>query len=190
MKPRKYIFSIEGSEINGLFVLVHEWSTGLLLNEKELKKYRQNILENGGFKMKKIRRGVFETNSSSSHSLVFIEVKKEIKAIQENNKEYILGTGEYGWGPETLTEWLEKADYFAIEAINDEKKEELLVNVLLEVYPNAIFRLLEDDDDCGHIDHQSLGDLWDEVLASENPAKKLKEIIFGDSKIEVDNDDH
>lgn len=142
--------------------------------------------------MKKIRASVFETNSSSSHSLVFIEIENEIKTIQEDENEYILGTGEYGWGPETLTEWLEKADYFAIEALNDEMKEELLINVLLEVYPNAIFKLIdkESDEDCGYIDHQSRGEVWDEVLASENPAKKLKEIIFGDSIIEVDNDDH
>lgn len=142
--------------------------------------------------MKKIRASVFETNSSSSHSLVFIKIKHEIKAIQEDENEYILGTGEYGWGPETLTGWLEKADYFAIEAINNEKKEELLINVLLEVYPNATFRLIEelDEEDYGYIDHQSIGDLWDEVLTSENPAKKLKEIIFGASTIEIDNDNH
>lgn len=150
------------------------------------------MLENGGFEMKKIRTSVFETNSSSSHSLVFVEVENEIKAIQEDENEYILGTGEYGWGPETLTGWLEKADYFAVEAINNEKKEELLINVLLEVYPNATFRLIEelDEEDYGYIDHQSIGDLWDEVLASENPAKKLKEIIFGASTIEIDNDEH
>lgn len=45
MKPSKYVFSIEGSKINGLFVFQHEWSTGLLFNEKnlkkELRKYRQ-----------------------------------------------------------------------------------------------------------------------------------------------------
>lgn len=150
------------------------------------------MLQNGGFEMKKIRTSVFETNSSSSHSLVFVGVESEIKAIQENENEYILGTGEYGSGPETLTRWLEKADYFAVEAIKNEKKEELLINVLLEVYPNATFRLLEEGDDggYGYIDHQSIGDLWRVVLASENPAKKLKEIIFGTSTIEIDNDNH
>lgn len=53
MKPRKYIFSIAGSKINGLFVLQHEWSTGLLFNEKQLKKelreYRQKYFKKWRF---------------------------------------------------------------------------------------------------------------------------------------------
>ena len=66
--------------------------------------------------MKQIRRGTFETNSSSMHSLV-IENERSIGKLEESklklNKkgEIRVHLGEYGWGPEFLKTQQEKLNY-------------------------------------------------------------------------------
>ena len=147
--------------------------------------------------MKKIRVSVFETNSSSMHSLSIGSNKKMEVLDEEKTEEIILGIGEYGWGPENLTTWLEKADYLAVEAINreDEDKKGKLLEALSLAFPNATFEfaLLEPENDkdidetktySGYIDHQSVGTVWSDLKTVE----EVFRVVFGNSIIVVDND--
>ena len=64
-----------------------------------------------------IRQGVFETNSSSSHSLVivqdgdFIESPFSEDVLQEGV--YHVGSDDYGWGMEIYSSFDEKLTYLA-----------------------------------------------------------------------------
>lgn len=58
--------------------------------------------------MKKSRNNVFETNSSSCHSITFSdETIGDLKGLTL----HISGNGEYGWGPDRLYNPEEKLDY-------------------------------------------------------------------------------
>ena len=144
--------------------------------------------------MKKIRLSVFETNSSSMHSLT-IGASKKMEVIDEENEEIIvLGTGEYGWGPEHLTTWLEKADYLAVDAINreDDKDKGKLLEVLHLAFPNSKFcfaknEVDEEDEESvvsGYIDHESVGIIWSDLETVED----VFSVVFGNAVIEIDND--
>ena len=149
--------------------------------------------------MKKIRVSVFETNSSSMHSLSIGSNKKMEVLDEEKTEEIILGIGEYEWGPENLTTWLEKADYLAVDAINreDEIKKGLLLEALSLAFPNAVFEfaLLEPENDedadetktySGYIDHASVGTVWSDLKTVE----EVFRVVFGNSIIVVDNDNN
>jgi hypothetical protein len=65
--------------------------------------------------MQKIRKSVFETNSSSAHSLsVVSDTIKNYCPIIVRGGELVLVGGEYGWGVELLTDSYEKANYCAV----------------------------------------------------------------------------
>jgi hypothetical protein len=131
--------------------------------------------------MIKIRYSVWETNSSSSHSLSIIDGGYNLPT--PNEKELILIGGEYGWGYDKLTTWLEKANYLAVEAQNDYRRQEMFENVLKEVLKlDSIIYNLGDS----YIDHQSSGKIWGKITSES----MLKLVIFGDSIIEIDNDNH
>lgn len=152
----------------------------------------------------KIRKNVFETNSSSCHTLTYekCEIKNinEIKPDFSVNTEYTLGKGEYGWGPDKLDYWIDKADYLAIECFPNERwddkkvpdiysfdmsKKILLEKVLKMKYPNIKIKYSTE----GYIDHQSGGEIWEEILSSDNPEITLYNIIFNDNNfMNIDND--
>ena len=127
------------------------------------------------------RYGIYETNSSSMHSLSF-DNSAVTTEINNEEKRIVLGTGEYGWGYEELTEPLEKMDYLAIETEHSEIKKHLLEAAIEEVYPNAVI----DFDYSGYIDHQSYGEIWNELDTVDDVYK----CIFGKSVINIDNDNH
>lgn len=128
--------------------------------------------------MIKVRQSIFQTNSSSSHSLS-IGKPADRAVIDDKNITITVGSGGYSWGYELLTKWYEKADYFGVEAVTDDRKKRLK-DVLKYKYPNCEIEF----NDNGYIDHQSTGTGWDEVESGED----LYDIIFGDSVIEIDND--
>ena len=149
--------------------------------------------------MQKVRVSVFETNSSSMHSLSIGSNKKMEVLDEEKTEEIILGIGEYGWGPENLTTWLEKADYLAVDVINreDEIKKGMLLEALSLAFPNATFEfaLLEPENDedidetktySGYIDHESVGTVWSDLETVE----EVFRVVFGNSIIVVDNDNN
>lgn len=129
--------------------------------------------------MRKIRYGIFESNSSSSHSLSFSPNMKEDNVAYDKNT-LTLGFGEYGWVYEELVTWQDKADYLGVEARDDKDKNKMLTNVLKKRFPSIEIEYYDN----GYIDHQSYGNIWNEI----NNENELDLIIFGDSIIVIDSD--
>lgn len=127
--------------------------------------------------MKKIRKGTFETNSSSMHSLV-IENEEKIKELEKNQLklngkgEIEVTLGEYGWGLNFLTTQQEKLNYLVtliagskgidnIDDLEDDSEYEYLKNQLLK-YTNASDVKIYGFEKCDYyIDHQSQQKLFD-----------------------------
>lgn len=135
------------------------------------------------------RQSVFETNSSSSHSLTIGCGKNwdTINLDQDNN--IILEGGEFGWGYEEYYDALTKANYYAVDNRGYEENLELLTKVLKE-YTNCnevIFNFDLDSYYDSYIDHQSSGLTREEIYTEDD----LKNFIFNRSSILIiDNDNH
>lgn len=140
----------------------------------------------------KIRNSVFETNSSSTHSIVVDQTSNEEKLARIeydwNRKEgrtentITFKTGEYDWDIDILKYPNSKLEYIFTYVMNleDEKKKLYLDNIfnLLEKEgykkENIIIKPFSGENDYGNIDHQSLG-MLDKFLEDE---EKLKNLIF------------
>ena len=144
--------------------------------------------------MIKIRRGVFETNSSSSHSLTRNYSQKTKSTFTEKSIE-VLG-GEYGWVMDVLSTPLEKLNYVAIACIemdsdwkpknlNTSKRGKWLKKAIKEYCGTEIIL----DNVGGYIDHNSTGMLGLPSIEKEFKEKVL-DIIFDDSYIIVLGNDN
>ncbi len=103
--------------------------------------------------MIQIRKGVFETNSSSTHSITISldnsELMDTIKLDTDNN--ITLKGGEFGWGWKKYNDALTKANY----CVQDGFDRELLSEVIKEQTGAENVFFSEIDIDEGYIDHQS-----------------------------------
>lgn len=100
-----------------------------------------------------IRTGVFETNSSSCHSIAIAGEDKQFvfDSISPNsNGEIVLCGGEYGWEWFKTNDALEKANYAAQQLGNDKN----LIQVIKEQTGADTVSLSVED---GYVDHQSTG---------------------------------
>jgi hypothetical protein len=125
----------------------------------------------------KIRKSLFETNSSSTHSIT-IQEGGDYTSIGHKGQIELTG-GEFGWEWEVYRDPLTKANYCAVYAAGDEYKTEMLKEVISE-HTGAEVKILaqKDDYDKGyhsHIDHQS-HDTAEKAFASSD---SLKNFIFG-----------
>lgn len=76
-----------------------------------------------------IRKGTFETNSSSTHSLSITPEDKEMlldNSIKVDGDTLVLQGGEFGWGWEKFNDALTKANYCAVDNYEDKKPSELV----------------------------------------------------------------
>jgi hypothetical protein len=151
--------------------------------------------------MKQIRRGTFETNSSSVHSLV-IENEKKIGELEKSqlklNKkgEIEVQLGKYGWGLSFLTTQQEKLNYLVTlivgskiiidcDDLEDDPEFEYLKKELLK-YTNAKnIKVYGFGKNNYYIDHQSQKDL-SEFLNSYNTETVLKNIYSWETKKETE----
>lgn len=145
--------------------------------------------------MKTIRPNVFETNSSSAHTISFPCASACENLTPEPQTITAYGDGEYGWGYEILTEPRELLDYWLV-AVKDtgtdysEEKRKAVIDyfftkqIELEI-PESISKVT------GYIDHQSV-DSECRVLAGfiDNPEALFKFVFCPDTKIIIDNDNH
>ena len=120
--------------------------------------------------MKKlIRTGVFETNSSSTHSISIADSTKQFvfdSIYPDTNGVVTLTGGEYGWNWFKTNEALEKANYAAQSLFGDYDN---LIEVIKEqTGANEVVIDLTTD---GYIDHQSVGIV-------ENNKEWLRNFIF------------
>lgn len=140
--------------------------------------------------MKKIRHNVFETNSSSSHSISLSDTTTYTSITPDADGQIVLTGGEFGWGYESYTDPLMKANYFAVDNFNNKERLAMLERVVIEhtgasnvVYD---FSLDYNGKNWSYIDHQSLGTT--DVIKTE---QDLKTFIFSrNSKLIIDNDNH
>jgi hypothetical protein len=127
--------------------------------------------------MTKSRQNVFETNSSSVHTLTVSDVESTHDAIPDT---IYLGVNTYGWGYYELTTPLEKLDYLAIETQDNEIKRHLLDEAIAEMFPNVTVVYQYD----GYIDHQSYNNIWENISCVED----IKNIVLKDYVITITND--
>lgn len=134
--------------------------------------------------MKTIRHSVFETNSSSSHSISInnkVELYDSIAPNEDGN--IVLYGGEFGWEWEKYNDSLTKANYCAIDVIGDEDRINMLIDVIKEHTgaKNVILDFTMDWNDrfYSYIDHQSCGTSNGAFTSKET----LKNFIFNPKSI-------
>lgn len=141
--------------------------------------------------MKQIRKGVFETNSSSTHSIC-IAKKAELSIPKSLHFDF----GEFGWECDTLYSVSEKASYLYTGLMGNERKEdvdkivELLkdkgIDVTVEELINGKY-----GDNSGYVDHSDeLGEFLNAVCEDES---KLMNYLFSDLSFIItgnDNDEY
>lgn len=104
-----------------------------------------------------IRQGVFETNSSSAHSVSIADETKEFvldTLYPDQNGEILLNGGEFGWEWFKHNDALTKANYAAQSFNGNENHMEMLIDVIKEQTgaEDVLF-----DTENGYIDHDSYG---------------------------------
>lgn len=156
----------------------------------------------------KTRDAVFETNSSSTHSLSLSEdfsnmVESPLSDYQIKQGIVTISSGEYGWEVETYTDWLTKASYLYTDAMigcdssidpNDEffRNENIKLSILCKAIKEytGVDVFFEKSSDkyypFGYIDHQSVGEcgqVWDEDVSGV-----IRFLFSIDSVLETSND--
>lgn len=150
------------------------------------------------------RRRAFETNSSSTHSLVIAEGDYLLEqpfsdSIMDQGVVTVEG-GEFGWCEETFTSVYDKLSYLYTDAMlnaDDGSEPDPKQNKKLRMIVDAVkdhtgclvgFGKAGGYWDYGYIDHQSVG-LCDDVWSLG--VNGVKQFLFNpDSYFETDNDNH
>jgi hypothetical protein len=134
---------------------------------------KQNI------KMKKIKKriGVFETNSSSNHSISIASADKQFvldtSFIPEEDGVLRIYGGEFGWEWDKINDARTKANYCAVYSMYDSCKSDMLSEVLQEQTGAINVEFAFSDGEC-YIDHQSNDVASDAFLSKET----LRNFIF------------
>lgn len=131
-----------------------------------------------------VRLNVFETNSSSSHSITISPSTDCPDTIHvREHGTIILRGGEFGWEWETYSDALEKANYCAVDCKDDPEKQKMLINVIKK--HTKAKRVIIDLAPGSYIDHQSSGTSFDAFEDEET----LRQFLFNyGSCIETGND--
>lgn len=147
----------------------------------------------------KIRKGTFETNSSSSHSFTTSgDVSQAIGSlpITSEGKIVIMPTTEYGWGYEEYSDPLEKVKYVAkdIHETGDEGLMSKLIQIIANHHmipeENVIIEIDESDYYAsGYIDHQSIG-VGSGILYNDDDQTIIETLFSHNSVLVIDNDNH
>ena len=136
--------------------------------------------------MKNIRSSIFETNSSSSHS-ISIDISCDgiyDTIIPDDNGIITIIGEEFGWGPERYHSAYTKVSYAALDTKNQEKYRDMLIEVVLaHTGAKEIVFNLEN----GYIDHQSYGTSHEAFYDKTT----LKNWLFNpESGLFIDHDNH
>jgi hypothetical protein len=146
--------------------------------------------------MQKIRKGVFETNSSSTHSICIESGSYVADKIPLKDGVCKIYPGEFGWEVEDYSDAATKASYCLVYAIGSEYDKDEPVNQNLDMLKSVLKEVTGAKDvefvlnvngynKWGYIDHQS-SDVCSEAFTSR---EKLKDFIFNpESILHTDND--
>lgn len=127
--------------------------------------------------MKNIRSSVFETNSSSTHSISIDSNADGILDTIVPNDEgaLILTGGSFGWAWEKFNDSLTKANYCAVDTLDHAERAHMLAEVLVE--HTGAKKIIFAIDDNSYVDHQSVGTSEDAFVSPQT----LKNFIFNPS---------
>lgn len=156
-----------------------------------------------------IRRNVFETNSSSSHSVSYhVKPDNEILDLNKIKDKYssyevvVVSCGEYGWGYDLLCSFEEKLAY-VLTSIQYNSSES--VDNMQELQESEYFKWLNEivteycgvpigifGTDIGHVDHQSTDTLRHYFVEDKEKFRsRMIPLLFDDDyTIIIDNDNH
>ena len=150
--------------------------------------------------MKQIRSSVFETNSSSSHSISISSTGAiDTTLIPNDDGILLIGPGAnetgFGWEIASYYDAETKAVYAYLQALYSKSQEymNMLYKVILDQTgaDEVIFTLSDsfNDDDYGYIDHQSA--IYETPFEPFDSEEDLKNFIFNkSSELQTDNDNH
>ena len=130
-----------------------------------------------------VRKSVFETNISSSHSITIKNGGEWDNIGPGENGVIIVQGDEFGWGYEEYNYAYAKASYCATACQYDKYTRTELLKKVIEDYTGYPTEIYSD----GYIDHQS-SDVADEIFESE---ENLRNFIFNKASVLIiDNDNH
>jgi len=133
----------------------------------------------------RIRRGVFETNSSSSHS-IHVSSRRDVTYdslfVPDDGIVKVYG-GEFGWNWEVLQSAEEKLNYIAVAGKDSKDKLEMLREVVIEhTLANDVVFKLEDS----YIDHNSAGNAGVVFYTKDD----LKSALFNPNSVIITGNDN
>lgn len=151
-----------------------------------------------------IRRGVFETNSSSSHSITIVGGNYQADKIPLEDGVCRIYGGEFGWGFDQFNDAATKASYCLVYAFGDtsgdgDGEQEPMYPEKLETLRSVVAKEMgvEVEFEMGgwnYIDHQSCENSdWRQATAETAFASEqaLRDFIFNPaSELLIDNDNH
>lgn len=131
-----------------------------------------------------IRKAVFETNSSSMHSITISDKKglMEILHLEKDNITLLVDCNyDFSWGEEVYANAAAKIAYCVLDHVDNT----LLEQALKEQTGAKVIHYKNEDS--GYIDHQSIGTTADKLTS----VQLVKNFIFNpNSVLEIDNDNH
>jgi hypothetical protein len=128
--------------------------------------------------MKKIRRSVFETNSSSSHSISIADTSGLMDTLPLNEDGGVVLTGgEYGWEWKKYNDAWNKANYCAQFAHGYSDLREMLKSVITE-QTGAKYVALSTTEEDGYVDHQSAMEEGGKCVKAFASPETLRKFIF------------
>ena len=140
----------------------------------------------------KIRGPIWETNSSSSHTIVtgtcesWDSMEGLIRAYKGKDLTIHLD-GEHGWGPDNVWGFEGKLEYLCQDLGEPEKVQAFLEPLLKGLLEIESFHVISGG---GYIDHQSVGTANQHVRIKEklNPMKIISFLMDDNTYIHIDND--
>ena len=122
--------------------------------------------------MRQIRKSVFETNSSSTHSLCITNGELEKSTLHHDDYTIEIPMGEFGWEIEEYYSQSEKLSYLVtITQYNDEQQD--LVREAIKEYTGYDLVIKGS----GYVDHQS-SDTLDELFEGDEETIKMNLTYF------------
>jgi hypothetical protein len=134
--------------------------------------------------MKNIRHKVFETNSSSTHSISIYDATHGLydTIVPDSDGVITLTGGEFGWEWEKYNDALTKANYAAIFAAGDQQMTDMVVEVIKDHTGAKEVNLAINTTSIGpnwsYIDHQSARAEGGDAGKAFDTPKTLKNFIF------------
>lgn len=147
-----------------------------------------------------IRNNVFETNSSSTHTITISSDNYIDKNLHYRDNVINIYFGEFGWEVEKYTDFYSRASYAITLCKYDENKFNQVVDMISSYFDGLKVLVIQtngvsiesydelDIDFAGYVDHQSWDESHDEIFTS---SESLYDFLFSDnSYFNTDNDNH